>query len=80
MVVHDESRPRGLWRLGKVEGLISGADGQTIGAVVKVFSRKERSTTINRPVQRIYHLEIRSTAREGDYLMKPRMTKNRKCR
>ena len=42
VVVHEESRPRGLWRLGKVEGLISGADGQTRGAIVKVFSRKGR--------------------------------------
>ena len=66
VVVHDESRPRGLRRLGKVESLISGADGQTRGAVVKVFSRKGRSTTINRPVQRLYPLEIRSTAKEGE--------------
>ena len=73
VVVHDESRATGLWRLGKVEGSISGADGQTRGAVVKVFSRKERSTTINRPVQRLYPLEIRSTAKEG-YLIYQRIT------
>ena len=66
VVVHGESHPRGLWRLGKVEGLISGADGQTRGAVVKVFSRNGRSTTINRPVQQLYPLEIRSTAKEAE--------------
>jgi hypothetical protein len=65
VVVHEESRPRGLWRLGKVEGLISGADGQTRGAVVKVLSRNGRSTTIKRPVQRLYPLEIRSTDRDS---------------
>ena len=34
--------------------------------MVKVFSRKERSRTINRPVQRLYPLQIRSTAKEGE--------------
>ena len=83
VVVHEESRPRGLWRLGKVESLISGADGQTRGAVVKVFSKKGRSTTIKRPVQRLYPLEIRSTARESELPVeakdddKPEVTRTR---
>ena len=66
VMVHEESRPRGLWRLGKVEGLISGADGQTRGVVVKVWPRNGRSTTIKRPVQRLYPLEIRSTDRDSE--------------
>ena len=52
--------------VGKVESLISGADGQTRGSVVKLFSKKGRSVTIKRPVQRLYTLEIRSTARESE--------------
>ena len=70
VVVQEESRPRGLWRSGKLECLISGADGQTRGAAVKVFSKKGRSTTINRPVQR--PLEIRSTARETELPVDPK--------
>ena len=70
VVIHDESRPRGLWRLGKIERLISGSDGHTRGAMVKVFSRKGRSTTINRPVPKLYPLEIRSTARKEELPVK----------
>ena len=66
VVVREEARPRGHWRLGKVENLISGAARQTRGTVVKVFSKKERSTPIKRLVQRLYPLEIRSTARESE--------------
>lgn len=61
VVVHDESRPRGLWRLARVEQLISGADGE-MGAMIKVSSKKRRLTTIKRPVQRLYPLEINSLA------------------
>jgi hypothetical protein len=49
-----------------VESLISESDGQTRGAVVKVFSKKGRSTTIKRPDRRLYPLEIRSTVRESE--------------
>ncbi|CAB4005335.1 Hypothetical predicted protein [Paramuricea clavata] len=38
------------------------ANGQTRGAVEKVISKKGRSSTIKRPVQRFYPLEIRSKA------------------
>ena len=50
---------------------------------VKVFSKKGRSTTIKRPVQRLYPLEIRSTARESELPVeakdddKPEVTRTR---
>ncbi|CAB3992349.1 Hypothetical predicted protein [Paramuricea clavata] len=62
VVVHEESRPRGLWRME---------------------IRKGRSTTIKRPVQRLYPLEIRSTARESELPVeakeddKPEVTRTR---
>ena len=34
VLVHSSDRPRGFWRLGKVEELISGADGRVRGAKV----------------------------------------------
>lgn len=70
VVVHDESRPRGLWRLARVEKLITGADGSTRGAVVRVSSRKRRPTTIKRPVQRLYPLEIHSATTEHKLAVK----------
>ena len=65
VIVHDEVHPRGLWKLGKVEGLISGVDGKVRGAVVKVCAGPNRSITIRRPVQRLYPLEVRDSEREG---------------
>ena len=59
VIVHDENVPRGLWKLGRVEKLITGTDGYVQGAVVKVTS-KGHSTAIRRPVQRLYPLELRS--------------------
>ena len=59
VIVHDENVHRGLWKLGRVEKLITGTDGYVRVAAVKVTS-KGHSTTIRRPVQRLYPLELRS--------------------
>ena len=36
VIIHDNAHPRGLWKLGKVEKLITGADGHMRGAAVRV--------------------------------------------
>jgi len=38
-IVHDEDQPRGKWRIGKVENLITGSDGCVRGAVVPVKTK-----------------------------------------
>ena len=38
VLVHSEMQPRGLWRLGEVQSLKHGADGQTRSATVRVHS------------------------------------------
>ena len=59
VVVHDEDLPRGLWKLARVEGLVTGADGMIRGATIRVKSKGRKSSTMRRPVQRLYPLEIR---------------------
>ena len=38
-MVYDEGHPRGIWRLGRIEELIPGADGKIRGVCVKVVSK-----------------------------------------
>jgi len=58
VIVHDEDQPRGKWRIGKVENLITGSDGCVRGAVVRVKTKGGRTSTLRRPVQRLYPLEV----------------------
>ena len=60
MTVYDEDHPRGLWRLGRVEELIPSADGKIRGVRVKVVSKGGQVKIIQRPIQHIYLLEVRS--------------------
>ena len=39
MTVYDEGHPQDLWRLGRIEELIPGADGMIHGVSVKVVSK-----------------------------------------
>ena len=61
VLVHDDSRPRGFWKLALVEKLVTGRDGLTRGAVLRVSSTGERASTLQRPLQRLYPLELSST-------------------
>ena len=54
VLVHDE-RPRGFWRLAKVNQLLTGKDGLVRGAVVK---GKDKFTELQRPLQLLYPLEV----------------------
>ena len=60
MTVYDEGHPRGLWRLGRIEELIASADGKIRGVRVKVVSKEGQVKIIQRPIQHIYPLEVRS--------------------
>ena len=66
VVVHDEGLPRGGWKLGKVEKVLPGRDGQIRGAVVRLGTR---STVIRRPVQLLYPLEVQETTEGSDQPM-----------
>ena len=62
MTIYDDSHPRGMWRLGRVETLIPGTDGIVCGVTVKVTSRSEHPNVIGRPIQHIYPMEVRSNS------------------
>ena len=59
VVVHDEALPRGLWRLARVQELITGQDGQVRGAVLRVISKTGEPTILRRQLQLLYPLEVR---------------------
>ena len=59
VIVHDESLPRGFWKLGVIEEVISGMDGQVRGATVRLHSSDKRLIRLNRPIQLLYPLEAR---------------------
>ena len=44
VIVYDEGHPRGMWRLGRIENLIEGADGKVRGVCVRVISKNGRVT------------------------------------
>ena len=65
VLVHDD-KPRGFWRLARIENVITGRDGQIRGAILRVASEKGRSTTLQRPLQRLYPLEIECYVKEPE--------------
>lgn len=54
VLIHDDSKPRGFWKLARVTDMITGRDGQKRGAILKVASSGDHETT---PLQRLYPLE-----------------------
>lgn len=47
-----------MWRLGRVEGVITSSDGGVRGARIRVRSKKGRSTVLRRPIQLLYPLKV----------------------
>lgn len=60
VIVKDEHLPRGHWKLGVVQELLTGRDGLTRAAVVKVAGSNRQQSSLKRPIQLLYPLEIRS--------------------
>ena len=60
VVVHDQDHPRGFWKLAKVEKLLTGKDDHVRGATLRLPSKKGHMTTLQRPLQLLYPLELKS--------------------
>ena len=58
VLVYDEDLPRTLWKTAVVEDLIQGNDGLVRGARIRVKSGADKLSTLQRPVQLLYPLEI----------------------
>ena len=61
VIVKDENRPRGTWKLGHLKELIKGRDNKTRGAVLTVVGNKRRLTELRRPVQHLVPVECRES-------------------
>ena len=64
VLVQDETLKRGKWKLGKIERLILGRDQEIRGASVKVITN-DNALSINRPVQKLFPLEVSSNEDVG---------------
>ena len=58
VIVYDQDHPRGFWKVAKVEKMLSGKDSHVRGAALRVASRSGHSTTLQRPLQMLYPLEL----------------------
>ena len=60
VIVKDEHLPRGQWKLAVVQEVLTGRDGLIRAAVVKVAGSDRQQSTLRRPIQLLYPLEIHS--------------------
>eukprot|EP00731_Ephydatia_muelleri_P009272 Em0004g1610a len=69
VLIYDPDRSRTIWRMGKVETLLEGADGAARGASLRVMSGS-KSAVLRRPIQHLYPLEsapqVSDTEREPE--------------
>ena len=57
MLVEEEDKPEGLWKLVRVSSLITGKDGQSQGEVLQIpFSRSNSSLQLT--LQHLYPFEV----------------------
>ena len=66
VIVHDDSLPRGLWKLGRIQEVFTGCDGLPRSALVRVATRDRQHTLLKRPIQLLYPLEIGGSESSGD--------------
>ena len=57
VVVYSDDQPQSFWKLGRIEKILQGADGQRRAATVRV-SRNGCTSTLNHPIQHLYLLEV----------------------
>ena len=58
--IHQDKSPRLQWRLGRVTKLFPGRDGIIRSAAVATLDPSNRVIRVNRPLEKLYPLEVRS--------------------
>ena len=75
VMIFEEKLPCQSWRMGRVERLLRGKDGQIRSAVVRVHQIGQNSTLFRRPLRKLYPVELNE---EEDVInandVKPEMT------
>ena len=60
VLVEDPTLKRNYWKLGKITKLIKGHDERVRAATVKIYNNNSIHQLINRPICKLYPLEIRA--------------------
>ena len=68
VLIKDDATKRNVWKKGRVDELVRGADGKVRGAVLKVNSPTGKSSTIRRPVQKLIPLEVQRSSNDAELL------------
>lgn len=63
VLVHEDNVKENIWKMGKAVRLITGKDGEVRGAKLKLIT-KGKAIFVNRALQKLYPLEVRSVIRE----------------
>lgn len=64
VIIHDENIARSKWRTGEVKELIKSNDSEVRGAVVRTLTKRGTRSTLRRPVQKLFPLELNTGAVE----------------
>ena len=65
-MIQDPNMPRGFWKVARITKLLMGKDRLARGAILKVSVRGDQATTLQRPLQLLYPLEIHCSASKDD--------------
>ena len=67
VLLHDDNSKRGQWKVGVIERLVVGKDGQVRGASVRTTMQgKGKLQYLNRPLQKLFPLEITSVDQKSE--------------
>ena len=66
VVVHDDTLPRGFWKLGQIQEVLTGRDNQPRAALVRVAARDRQHALMRRPLRLLYPLEIHRAELPGN--------------
>lgn len=63
VIIHQDDKRRHLWKLGRVVKLLANSEGVVRGAKVRVHEQGKRAVEIDRPLQKLFPLEMRDQGR-----------------